>query len=336
MPARLIDDGMLWDGFIDESNDSTLFHKWGFLRIMEKYTGYKLLPYGIFKGDEMVGAMPLFYNKEYGMKLLYSPPPTSAVNVPYLGLATGPLLNGLRPHEKEEARGFIIGELKGLIERLSPNYLTIGLAPGTGDARPFIWSGFEVEHKYTYAFDLQKPLDTIWDSIEHDCRKEIRNASKNTLTLKRAYDADLFVDIMRNGLKKVGKTFYHRQGPAYIREVLETFPDNVQMYFLYHGDDVACASVNCGFHGRFLGWMGNTVVDTGVRANQYMLWELLKLARSEGYTAFENIGADEKRLNLAKTKFNPDLVPCYQILKRDLVYRTAKYGMAKLEKATGS
>jgi hypothetical protein len=336
MVARLIDDPVQWDRFIDDSADSTLFHKWDFLRIMERYTGYKLLPYGIYRDDDLVAAIPLFYNKTCGLKLLYSPPPTSMVYVPYLGLATAPWIKELRPREKEEAWSFIIGELGGLVGHISPNYVTIGLLPGVGDSRPFIWNDFEAELKYTYTFDLEQPLETLWDRMEKNCKKEIREASKSPLTLERAYDADMFSDIMRNGLKKAGKTFYHRQSPQYIKDVLQAFPGNIRMYFLYNGDDVASAAVNYGFHGRFMGWMGNTVVDNGLSANQYMIWEFLKQAKSEGYGVYENIGADEKRLNLAKTKFNPDLTPYFQIMKRDLVYRTAKYGMAKLEKAIGS
>jgi hypothetical protein len=43
--ARVIWDRELWDGFVDASPYGTLFHKWGFLRIVEKHTGYKLFLY---------------------------------------------------------------------------------------------------------------------------------------------------------------------------------------------------------------------------------------------------------------------------------------------------
>ncbi len=332
MAARLIGDPAEWDRFIEDSADSTLFHKWGYLEIMEKYTGYRMLPYGIFLEDEMVAAIPFFLNREYGLRLLYSPPPTSMVYVHYLGLATAPWIRELRQRGKEEVWNYIIGELDSIIGRMSPNYVTISLMPGM-DARPFIWNHFNAELKYTYTFDLEQPLEVLWDRIESDCKKEIKNASKTPLTFERAYDVDLFSDIMRKGLKKVGATFFHRQTPEYIRDVLKAFPENVRMFFIYSGGEVVSATINYGFHGRFMGWMGNTVVDRRMNMNQLMFWELLKLAKSEDYKIFENIGADEKRLNLAKTRFNPDLTPCFQIGKKDLAYRTAKYGMARLEKA---
>jgi hypothetical protein len=332
MAARLIDDPVQWDRFVEDSADSTLFHKWGFLELMERYTGYKMLPYGIFLEDDMVAAIPFFLNSEYGLKLLYSPPPTSMVYVHYLGLATAPWIKELRQREREEVWKYIIGELGRMVGHMSPNYVTISLMPGM-DARPFIWSRFDAELKYTYTFDLEQPLETLWGRMESDCRKEINDVSKKSLAFERAYDVDLFSDIMRKGLQKVGTTFFHRQTTEYIRDVLKAFPENVRMYFIYNGGEVVSATINCGFHSRFMGWMGNTVIDRRLNTNQFMLWELMKLAKAEGYGIFENIGADERRLNMAKTKFNPDLTPCFQIIKKDLRYRTAKYGMAKLEKA---
>jgi hypothetical protein len=135
MAARLIDDPVQWDRFVEDSADSTLFHKWGFLELMERYTGYKMLPYGIFLEDDMVAAIPFFLNSEYGLKLLYSPPPTSMVYVHYLGLATAPWIKELRQREREEVWKYIIGELGRMVGHMSPNYVTISLMPGM-DAGP--------------------------------------------------------------------------------------------------------------------------------------------------------------------------------------------------------
>lgn len=51
MTVTMINDKDLWDRFVDESPYGLLFHKWDFLHIIEKHTGYQLLPYGVYKGN---------------------------------------------------------------------------------------------------------------------------------------------------------------------------------------------------------------------------------------------------------------------------------------------
>ena len=336
MSVKLIDEREAWDNFIHESANGTVFHRWDFLRIVEKYTGYKLLRYGILNGNELICVIPLFYQVDHGLKLLYSPPPSSMVYIPYLGIVTSPAVDGLKHREAEECWNFIAGELGKIVKSISPNYVSIILTPGVKDVRPFIWNDFEAELRYTYTIDLERPVEKIWENIEKDCRKDIKEASKYPLNLKRAYDVYAFSDVMRNGLKKAGKTFFHRQNPEYLKELMEAFPDNIMMYILYNGDEPVGANVICECNGRCMGWMGNTTVNNSLNANEYLLWEILKRAKSDGYKTFDNIGADEKRLNFAKTKFNPALVPCFFIYKKDMFYKTAKYGITMLEKAIGS
>ena len=50
MAISIIDDSELWDRTVDQSPYGLLFHKWDFLKIAEKHTGWKLLPYGVYKG----------------------------------------------------------------------------------------------------------------------------------------------------------------------------------------------------------------------------------------------------------------------------------------------
>lgn len=335
MPAELIEDQRMWDQFIDRSDNGTIFHKWDFLNILQKYTRYRLFRYGIFEGDTLIGVIPIFYNNSYGLKMVYSPPPTSMVYVPYLGLAIGPEMEELKQREREKRWNYIAEQLDREITKISPNYVTIRLTPGIGDVRPFIWNGYEAELRYTYMIDLEKPLEKIEKDIEKKCRRLINRFSNYPLEIKRTYDVYTFIEAQRKGLNKVGKTFFHRQSPEYIKEVLQAFPDNVKMYFVYNGDDLLGIKVVCDFNGRSIAWMGNTAIHQNLATNEYMWWELIKRAKLEGHKTYENVGAGEKRLNFAKTKFNPVLVPCFNILKKDIFYKTAKSSMTKIENAIG-
>lgn len=332
MSMEIVDDQALWDRFVDASPNSMLFHKWAFLKLQEKYTGDRLLPYGIFAGNDLTCILPVFHSKQNGLRLLYSPPRTSLVYVPYLGPATSPSIASLQPHDRETAWRSIIADICTEFSRLSPNYVALGLSPGFLDVRPFETTGYEAELMYTYIIDLERPVQAIWEAIEHDTKKSIKEASKHPLAITTTTDTATFTDAMMQGLNRQGTTFFHRQTPEYLTEILDTFPDNVKLYFLYCGEDLIGANAICSFHGHSIGWMGNTAVRSGFSANEYLLWELLKKAKQDGYKTFENTGADEKRLNHSKTKFNPALVPWFYIYKRDPLYKTAKYGLTALEK----
>ncbi|WP_424357801.1 GNAT family N-acetyltransferase [Methanocella sp. MCL-LM] len=332
MSVEIVDDEALWDRFVDASPNSMLFHKRAFLNLQEKYTGDKLLPYGIFAGNDLTCILPVFLSKQNGLRLLYSPPRSSLVYVPYLGPATSPAIARLQPHDRESAWRSIIGELCAEFSRLSPNYVALGLSPGFLDVRPFERTGYEADLMYTYIIDLERPVQAIWESIESDTKKSIKDASRHPLTIAQATDTATFTDLMRQGLKSQGETFFHRQSPEYLTEILEAFPDHVRMYFLYLGEDLIGANTLCSFHGHCIGWMGNTAARQGFSANDYLVWEMLKKVKQEGCRTFENTGADEKRLNHSKTKFNPALVPWFYLYKRDPLYRTAKLGQLALGK----
>lgn len=96
MVIKLIEDKNRWDQFIDNSTYGTLFHKWDFLKIIEKYSGYQLHPYGIYRRDELICVFPI-YTKEYmGAKIVASPPSNMAV--PYLGFIMSQIAPHRHPH----------------------------------------------------------------------------------------------------------------------------------------------------------------------------------------------------------------------------------------------
>jgi hypothetical protein len=168
MPVEIIHDKALWDKFIDDSPHGLLFHRWDFLKIAEKHTGYKLLPYGVYLGEELVCIFPLFYKKTMGLKTLFSPPPKTAI--PSLGLVMGAGYDGLRQRRKENYLNDVVDEMHKEITRLSPDYISIALVPRFIDVRPFKWNGYDIDVHFTYLIDLKKPIEYIFNNMERKCR----------------------------------------------------------------------------------------------------------------------------------------------------------------------
>ncbi len=200
MTITLMDDVAVWDRFVEESPYGLLFHKWDFLKLIEKYSGYKLFPYGIYKGDELICLFPAFYGVKSGLRFLYSPPPQSLAYVPYLGLVMSPVFDSLRQHKKEHYLDIVSREVSRELDRLNANHIFIASSPRLIDFRHFKWSGYRVEVSYTYIIDLTRSTREIWDSLSKDCKKSIKDCEKKKLTLKPSDDVDAFLCIMRQDL----------------------------------------------------------------------------------------------------------------------------------------
>lgn len=318
---ELILDKDKWDGFVEASPNGTLFHRWDFLQIVQKYTGYKLYPYGIYQKGELISVIPFFLRIHNGLKMMISPPPLPMANVPYLGFAMSPAFHELPPHEKILAWDSIVRDMhRGL--KPSPNYICIGQTSDISDTRPFEWQQYEVDQQYTYVLDLNKPLKEIWDGFDRDCRKNINECKKHPLSFRQVSDVDRFNQTMKEHLTKDGPTFYHRRDPAYLAELLRTFPENIKLYFFYNGDEVVGVKINLGYKKNYMSWMGNVSVQKELSTNEYFYWELIKKAREDGYKRHENYGSYNQRLNLFKSKFNPALEPCFYVQKKDLLFGT--------------
>ena len=116
-------------------------------------------------------------------------------------------------------------------------------------------------------------------------------------------------------------TVYKTGDPACLKELLEAFPENIELYFLYEGDDVVGVNAITRYRGKFTLWQGSA---TG-HYNEYMLWELIKQEKSLGTQVFEITGADDDRLNPFKSKFNPGLELRFNVNKKDTLGAIAEW-----------
>jgi CelD/BcsL family acetyltransferase involved in cellulose biosynthesis len=132
--------------------------------------------------------------------------------------------------------------------------------------------------------------------------------------------------IMANSLKSQGNIFFQRQSPAYLKDLMAAFPQNIKMYFLYNGDNIVGVKVNCEFKDLYMAWLGDAVLSRDIALNEYFNWELIKTAKASGYKRYEFWGGDIKRLNHFKNKFNPTLISYYRIRKKDTVGKLSEWG----------
>ncbi|NLO90181.1 MAG: GNAT family N-acetyltransferase [Clostridia bacterium] len=331
MAINLISDKKVWDQVVDNSPGGLLYHKWDFLKLIEKHSGFKLLSYGIYKGEELICVMPLFFKRIKGVKCLFSPPPQSGV--PYLGFVMNATYHTLKQDKKESYINLVAEEVDREIKRISPNYFSASLIPGFVDVRPFKLLNFGINVEYTYMLDLHRPLDDIWKDFTGLCRQNIRKGQGLNCKLKKSKDVSMLTEFLRERYLEHGMNYL--VNPGYLEELLKTFPCNMGLYYLHHDDRIIGASLNHEYNDWYLGWIGLTKA----RDKKYryvidaMLWSFIKQAKLQGYTKFEISGANRPNLCRFRTKFNPRLELCMQLYKKDFIGKLAEKIYLKYVKA---
>jgi len=331
MTVEFVKEKHIWDNFIDESLSGLLFHKWDYLKITEKYSGYTFKPYGIYKGKELICLFPLFYKRHHGVNTVFSPPPLTVM--PHLGFVMSNEFSNLKQSKKESALKLVADEMKNEIQQLSPNYLSLTLVPNLLDIRPFIWDNYETRIHYSYAIDLDRPLDEIWNSLHFKLRGKLRKIAGSGMDLVKSDDIDTFHTLLSER--------YHDPSlniptisKQYLADLISAYPDNIGLYFLHDADGEIRGVVATQEYKRFLLWIGTPKLEADGSGNEYLQWLLIQQAKSNGYRIFENMGANNKDLVSFKSKFNPDLVMYFELQKKDTLGTFSEWAYLNLVKKT--
>lgn len=326
LTTRLIDDKGLWDDFVEASPYGLLFHRWDFLKLIEKHSGYQLLPYGIFLGKELICVFPLFLRKYLGLKMVFSPPPQTAV--PYLGPVMAPAYDTVRQRRKENYMSIVADEIEEQILQLSPSYTHFVAMPGLMDVRHFKWNGYTAESLFTYTIDLTRPLDDIWRGFGKDCRERIRDFSKTSFTQEESGDLDTFYRLSRDLYGQQGLSL-PLLGQPYLEEVMGRFPDHLKMYFLKRDGEIVDIEGTYAYKDRFKLLWG--ISNEKFRGHQeYHTWDLVKKAKERGFTEFEIVGANTRRISHYQSKFNPSMSMYFSIQKMNAIGNMARWSYQNL------
>jgi hypothetical protein len=331
MTLTIVEDKSVWDSFIDASQSGTLFHKWDFLKIIEKYSGCKLFRYGFYKGNKLTCVFPVLYKTKMTLTMAFSPPP--GTGIPYLGPVMGHVYDSAKQHKKEVYLNSIVEEIGAEFKKYSINYVAIRTVPGFLDSRAFIWKDYDVDLNYTYIIDLQRPLEEIWNGFDHTCKKIIKTQEKESLIIKEEKDASSIDDItkkrdelMIRRLDEVGLPF-HFPAPSYLKEIIEAYPENMKLYCAYDkNNELKGIDVVYMYKSNFMQFVG------GIKGhlNECLTYEFIKMAKAAGYKTFENWDANTRRLSTYKSKYNFSLHIGFNIKKKDNISKIAEWTYLRL------
>ncbi len=317
-------DAKRWDDIVNSSVNGTLYHTWDWLKIVEKHSSSKLFPLVFFDADDdkPFGAIPLFYMRKFGVKMVFSPPPGSSITL-------GPLLNGkgYKQHKFELAYLDFQSNMDKFIDKLGSNYTYILTSPNLLDIRPFSWAGYAVTPCYTYKIDLSQGEELVWDNMSKYLKKNIKRAKNKGISITESVDID-GLDYVYSALEKryAKRRLNFPVQKTYLQDLLRQFGRSaIRISLAIHGGKTVGALLYTTHKDIATAWVGGVRNDLNdLEANELLHWEAIVRATRDGYRWFEIMGANTRHLCEFKARFCPALSIMFQMKKANLLGNLAE------------
>jgi len=244
-----------WNDIVGSSPHGTIFHTLEWLKIVEKHTNSKLYPLIGLKESTIIGVFPLFYQKKFLIKSVFSPPPK--VSVPYLGPIFVDYVN-LKQSKKESLYMEFQRKVdEFMVSQIKPNYISISLPVGLLDSRPFLWSGYRVEPMYNYIIDLSNGVDHVWGQFKRNLRANIQGAEKKGAYVEEGSKRGL------NHLYNFLVERYDEQGrifpisKRYLLDICNSFhPQNLEIFVVKYDGEFVGGLIDLYYKNKAISWIG--------------------------------------------------------------------------------
>jgi hypothetical protein len=223
----------------------------------------------------------------------------------------------------------VTSEMCTEIDTIAPNIVLITTVPNLIDVRFFIWKKYSEHLSFTYSIDLERSLDEIWASFTKHCRQGIKYVSAHSPEIQQTNDVGPLLDIWRPRFSELGIEV-PLLSDRYLKELVATFPEDVTVYKLIIDGKLATAAACCVMQKERYGyWIGgvNALRDVGV--NEYLIWEVVKRAKSEGFKKLD-LGESDARISQYKVKFDPVLEPICYVERIDTLGKAVFFAHNKL------
>jgi len=319
-------DAERWDDIVASSVNGTLYHTWEWLKIVEKHSQSKLFPLVFFnsKDDVPFGAIPLFYTRRFGVKMVFSPPPGSAITL-------GPILlnKGYKQHKFELAYLDFQAAIDKFINRLGVDYTFISTSPKLLDIRPFTWAHYNVSPCYTYLIDLNQGKEAIWNNLRKNTRRDITIAQKKGVKIHEQTDITSLDYVYDTSAERYSQQkIRFPLGKDYLLDLFQTFGINkhaIRIFVAISEKQIVTALACIEYKDTLAAWMGGTRTQiSALEANKLLYWEAITWAIDNQYKWFELMGANTRHLCDFKSMFGPAVSICFSIKKTNLLGNLAE------------
>lgn len=317
-------DAKRWDDIVNSSVNGTLYHTWDWLKIVEKHSASKLFPLVFFDvdDDKPFGAIPLFYMRKFGVKMVFSPPPGSAITL-------GPVLSkkGYKQHKFELAYLDFQANIDSFIKRLGSNYISILTSPNLLDIRPFLWAQYKVAPFYTYLIRLSPGKENIWNNLRKNTRRDINIAQNKGIIIAEQTNESSLDYVYNSSFQRYAQSHLKFSvSKNYVLDLLKQYGESTIKIFTAQYQGQIVTALACILNKESVcAWMGGVRTEKNeLEANKLLYWNAIMWALDNNYKYFELMGANTRHLCAFKSMFEPQVSIMFQIKKMNFIGNLAE------------
>lgn len=302
---RLSDqDWETWNTLLDSSPQATPFHRHEFLSVVADHVNATLHPLVGVDGSDPIGLFPVFETRKGGVRAAFSPPPD--LKISYLGPA---LLDAEAGAERQERhRAFGRAAIQWIHDQVNPSYVSVRTSPRYSDPRPFDWNGFDLRPRFTYAVDLDRSADDLFEAFTSDVRQNVRNATDAGCEVSTVGVAGVDRIISQVQARHEEQGVPYHVTSAFVEDLVETLPDDAAFVYACERDgEFLGGNVVLDTAGAVYGWQGVAKPDHDYPVNDLLHWTIMQDAIERGTTEYDMVGANDQRLSRYKAKFAPSI-----------------------------
>lgn len=247
-------------------SDATFYHRIGWKRIIEKSFGHSTYYLMASEGPIIVGVLPIVHLKS----MLFG---SIMCSMPFLNFG-GICANN------SEAKSTLLSKAKDLLQEHRADYLELRHFNQTGSGLPC------KTNKISMTVALNHDPEVLWNKFATKHRTTIRRAAKNELEIIRGKGDILteFFTLLNHGWKELGTPLYSR---SFFENILETFPDSIEIYLVLHKGTPVAGAFNGLFNGTVEGmWASSPRSYVKLQANYFLYWEMVRQACIDGHKSF--------------------------------------------------
>lgn len=326
-----IDEYKMWDELVGNSPQGTIFHSSDWLKAVERHTNSKLYLFVGYLGDETVAAIPLFYHKNFFLKILSSPVGSTMIQ------NLGPIIPNY-DDLKQDKREFYFREFqkeldKFIYSKINPHAITITTSPNLIDARPYIWTDYQVTPMYNYIKNITN-LDLIWNGFKKQLRKNIVNAKKTGVEIEEG-DLNSYKFIIQSlSMRLEEQESKLSASNEYMLDLYHTLhPNNLKVFISkYKGKQVG-GIIFTTYKDKVSIWVGATQANLkGIYPVDLLQWKIIEWGHENGFKYCEILGANMPSISYFKSRYNFDLDIYYSVEKSNAMFKivTNIYKIVKL------
>lgn len=260
------DNSDAWDTFLQETENASFYHLFGWKKINEKSFGHKTFYLAALRDKYITGVFPLvsISSRLFG-KILCS--------MPFVNFG------GICALDRE-ASEHLLREATSIVEVNGMDYLEMRELEKINNELP------TSEHKVSLAIDLDPDPDRLWGAFRTKHRTEVRRAYKNGFTIRDGGREllDDFYEILSEKWRGLGTPLYPKD---YFGNIISRFPDYVRIFVVYLKGIPVAAAFN-GYYKRTVEgmWAGSREEYKRLMPNHVLYWEMIKDACLRGYRTF--------------------------------------------------